>query len=285
MLWEKNKFHSVMGNEDEKFRTHCNTRGGWNDLGYNLSPADFKVHFVAHFANKEKFAALLRRVIGEYGQCDIPQGKEFPPQAAPQLLNFGGHLSTLTSRDGARPYLVCGTYDGDDYVAKVKQRSDRPPWMELAADTKGVVMDKSLTPLARAVEKFKENSIEHVLQNTGSLGSLQEERESLQNFYSEYTKDVIQPFLTMLNPSLVQETMAIQPWLKDTIHTMASALFMGANARDPQIQTNFCNKFLRKPEDTLRFIDQNMGGDNQASCSHGSTRDCIHFKSVSSKNI
>ena len=155
MLWEKNKFHSVMGNEDEKFRTHCNTRGGWDNerLVYNLSIADIKVRFEAHFANNETFAALLTRVIGEYGQCDIPQGNQFPPHAAPQLLNFGGQKSTLKSRDGGRPYLVHGTYEGDEYVAKVKQINDRPPWMELVPDTKGVVMDKSRTPLACAVQR------------------------------------------------------------------------------------------------------------------------------------
>ena len=276
-----------MGNEDDKLIAQCNTRGGWDyeRNAPNVSPASLKVHFENHFTEQSRFVALLKRLIADYGQCDIPQGGEFPADVQPNLLNFGGEESKRKSRDGGRPYLVYGTYQEVEFVAKVHQINDRPPWMVLIPDDrgKGVGMDNSLLPIVRYLDKYRENCIEHLLQDRAD--SLDAEREAVRNFFSDFNDQVVQPFLTLLTPSLVQETMAIQPWLKDNIHTMATALFMGADADTSQIQTNvYGNDFLRKPEDTLRFIDQNMGSENKASCSHGSTRACILFKSVYSKN-
>jgi len=283
------KFHSVLGNEDEKFKTHCNTRGGWDNEEYKhcLSITDIKIHFYEHFKDRQTFAALLKRLIDEYGQCDIPQGKQFPHVAAPQLLNFGGIASSQKSRDGRRPYLVHGTYQGEEYIAKVKNRNDSPAWMLCHGSTHGI-RDRQLLPLARDVENFKCACIDEALGEKAS--SLREEESALQFFYTEFEQHVIEPFLTMLNPSLVQETEAVRPWIRDVIQTLACALFTGAIAEtegQPSVSlietVMYGYDFLRQPEDTLRFIHQNMVVKRKASGSHGLTRDCIHFKIVSTQ--
>ena len=213
---------------------------------------DIKVHFEAQLADKDLFISLLKRVVEEYGQFDIPQGSQFPPHALPCLLNFGGQKAIEKNRDGARPYLVNGTYQGDDYIAKLKKKHDRPAWMEVASDNRGSV-ERMAMPLTRAVTTYKDAQIDLILGEGEE--NVDEERELLQNFYHEISENVTQPFLSTLNPSLLNETKALSPWLRIVIETMARALFMGDSDDFSLIKTEFYgNNYLRKPEDKLRVM-------------------------------
>ena len=152
-------------------------------------------------------------------------------------------------------------------------------------------MDKQLLPLARAVQDFKGKCMDRHLE--AKADDPDEEKSALEKFYRDFHEDVIQPFLTILNPSLDLESQGVGPWIKNIINSMASALFTGATTGLAEGQPSaerietvlYGYDFLRQPEDTLRFLDQNMVGKHKASCSHGLTRDCIDFKKLSPGKI